>query len=424
VIGRAPRAVGSRSVVVNASRVLIAAAVAIAALAPLACAGTEEFSTFSVEAQEEDDESLIDHLLTRPPQAWDGEWERAPLALRTAQGCLTSGQWINETELRLRTDLGTRAWFGLNLRQNEDDRNTYNYLDLSFHFPTRIGAIGAMFRPFHDKSRQDFAVMWDLGADTTRFQLRAVFGLEDMFNNLWEFRQARVGGISEPYLRHPWEPALQMVLRPQGLRVEVGGRYLTPSTKRVYAPGGQRLATLWGTLAWASIEAQALGTTWEVRSTNHQAASTDHPAAVPQPDGRDFRRQWSIETAARRQVTERLYAEARWLYQERTEQHGAPVWPPRFEAADRVIQLEAAWRATSSLDLKLGGLHDRIGVRPSGVTLTSRYGTRTESRAYIGLMTRFGRVRLQGVEGIELDHEPYEVWLVHDKGFLQLQATF
>jgi hypothetical protein len=424
VIGRASRAVASRSVIVTAARTLIAVAAAIAALPPVVCAGTEEFSTFSVEAQEEDDESLLDHLLTRSPRAWDGEWERAPLALRTGQGCLTSGQWINETELKLRTDLGGRAWFGLNLRQNEDDRNTYNYLDLSFHFPTRVGTIGAMFRPFHDKSRQDFAVMWDLGADTTTFQLRAVFGLEDMFNNLWEFRQARVGGTSEPYLRHPWEPALQMVLRPQGLRVEVGGRTLTPSTKRIYAPGGQRLATLWGTLAWASIEAQALGTTWEVRSTNHQAASTDHPATVPQPDGHDFRRQWSIETVARRQITERLDAEARWLYQERTQQHGLPVWPPRFDAVDRVIQLEAAWRATSSLHLKLGGLHDRIGVRPSGVALSSRYGTRTESRAYVGFMTRFGSVRLQAIEGIELDHEPYEVWLVHDKGFLQLQTTF
>jgi hypothetical protein len=52
------------------------------------------------------------------------------------------------------------------------------------------------------------------------------------------------------------------------------------------------------------------------------------------------------------------------------------------------------------------------------------YGTRKESRAYLGLIARFGRVSIQGVEGIELDHEPYEVTLWHDKGFLQLQSTF
>jgi hypothetical protein len=29
-----------------------------------------------------------------------------------------------------------------------------------------------------------------------------------------------------------------------------------------------------------------------------------------------------------------------------------------------------------------------------------------------------------GIEGIELDPEPYDVWLVHDKGFLQMQTRF
>ncbi len=425
--GRSVRAAASHALCSTAAPALIAAAAAMALLPPSAGparAGTEEFSTFSVEAQEEDDESLLDHILTRTPRGWAEEWERAPLALRTAQGCLTSGQWINETDLKLRTALGTRAWFGLNLQQNEDDRATYDYLDLSFHFPTRLGTFGAMFRPFHDKSRQDLALMWDMGADTSTFQLRAVFGLEDVFNNFWEFRQARVGGTSEPYLRHPWEPGLRLVVRPPGLRVEVGGRYLTPSTKRVVASTGDHIATLWGTLAWASIDAQALGIEWEARSTNHQAASSDHALGTPQPDGRDFRRQWSVEAAARRRIGSRLTAETRWLYQDRTQQHAPLVWPPRFQAVDRVLQLETVWAATPTVALRVGGLHDRISVRPSGVRISSSYGTRTESRAYVGVMARFGRVSVQGVEGIELDHEPYEVWLVHDKGFLQLQTTF
>jgi hypothetical protein len=33
-------------------------------------------------------------------------------------------------------------------------------------------------------------------------------------------------------------------------------------------------------------------------------------------------------------------------------------------------------------------------------------------------------VSLQAIEGIELDHEPYDVWFIHDKGFLHLQTTF
>jgi len=52
------------------------------------------------------------------------------------------------------------------------------------------------------------------------------------------------------------------------------------------------------------------------------------------------------------------------------------------------------------------------------------WGTRKESRAYLGLELLLGRVRVQGIEGIELDSEPYEVTFHHDKGFLQLQTTF
>ena len=85
--------------------------IAFLALTPVppAFAGTEQFSTFDVEAQEEDDESLLDHLLTRPPRAWRDEWEHSTQAVRTSQGCLTSGQWFIDTQLKLSAPLGERA---------------------------------------------------------------------------------------------------------------------------------------------------------------------------------------------------------------------------------------------------------------------------------------------------------------------------
>ena len=393
-----------------------------------ALASVEEFSTFSVEAQEDDDESLLDHLLARTPLAWRDEWERSPLALRSAQGCLTSGEWSNETDFKLRTAIGRRAWFGAALRQYENDRIQYDYTEFSIHVPTRLGTAGWMFRPSRDKASQDMALMWELGADTSAFQIRGVFGLEDVFNNFWEFRQVATGGRAEPYLRHPWEPGLLVVVRRPRVRAELGGRYLTPSTKRLIVdysdPSTDHVKSLWGTLAWASVEARALGLEWEVRSLNHQASSTEHPIDLPQTDGRDFRRQWSVEGAARRRIASRLTAEARWLYQARTQFHAPPVDPPRFEGVDRVLQMEAAWSATPSLLVRLGGLHDRITIENSGITAPFSFGSRTESRAYLAAMARFGRVSVQIVEGIELDPEPYQVWAVHDKGFVQLQASF
>jgi hypothetical protein len=406
------------------------ALVALLAAAPV-LAGTEEFSTFGIESQEEDDESLIDHLLARTPRAWDSEWEHAPLALRSAQACLTSGQWFTHTDLKLQAPLGERSTFGFGLAQREDDRVNYQFMDFSFHFPTRVGTVGAMFRPFHDKSRQDFALMLDLGSDTTAFQARLTAGLEDMFNNFWEFRQSRSGATSEPYLRHPWEPGLSLVIRQPRLRAEVGGRYLTLGRKHVinsYADESEnRVRTLWGTLGWASVDAQALGLDWELATTNHQATSTDAPALDPTLEGRDYRRQWSLESAVRRRLARRLSAEARGLYQSRTQHHAPPIGPRRFDAIDRVVQLEATWAATGSLSVRFGGMHDRITVSDDGGNVYAGfvgYGTRVESRLYLGMMARFGRVSLQGIEGIELDDEPYDVAGVHDKGFLQMQTTF
>ena len=411
------------------NRAALAAAVLLSLLAAAtrARAGTEEFSTFDVEAQELDDESLLDHLLTRAPAAWRDEWERSPQAIRTSQGCLTSGQWFIDTDLKLRAPLGGRAVFGLDMTERANDALSYDYIDFSFHFPTSWGTPGFMFRPTFDKSRQDVALLWDAGADTSRWQVQVAFGIEDMFNNLWAFRQTRVGNEAEPYQRHPYEPALRLATRQSGWRAEVGGRWLTPSRKRVsgLGPGSPAsLVTLWGARGWAEVEADAFGATWGARAANHQARSTQWPLDDSTPDGRSFRRRWSAELTARRVLSPRLAVEARGLYQDRDQNAGAPLGPNGFGAVDRLMTLETTWTLSPSFHARVGGMFDRVSVAQSGTPRYASYGTRNESRAYVGLSARFGNVSVSAVEGVELDPEPYEVWGVHDKGFLHLQATF
>ncbi len=399
----------------------------VAVAAAPARAGTEEFSTFHADAQDEDDESIIDHVLARLPLAWRDEWERSPQAVRTAQGCLTSGQWLMNTDLKLESPLSRTARFGLDFTQSEDDISTYDYLDFWFRFRSRAGTLGAMFRPLHDKSRQDFSLAWELGADSSAFQLRAIYTLEDLFNNLWAFRQTRVGERSEAYQRHPWEPGLVLASRHERWRTELAGKYLTPSVKR--EPGLTTLdpehrATLWGTLARASFEVQALGLRWSARSSNQQALSTEGPVDRSIGDDRDFRRTWSGEAAVGRRLRPRLSAEARWLYSDRTEAYGPPIGPGTTRSIDRVMQLEAVCQLRPALAARVGGLYDEITVARAGLLPRGSYGSRHESRAYFGLDARFGRVRVSGVEGIELDPEPYQVWFHHDKAFLALQTTF
>lgn len=387
-----------------------------------AAAGTEEFSTFDVESQEEDDESLIDHLLTRPPRAWRDEWETSTNALRTSQGCLTSGQWFIDTRLKLRAPMGKRARFGFELAQDESDRESFLYTDFTFRFPTGWGTPGALFRPLFDKSRQDFGVFWEAGDDTASAYLLAQFVFEDTFNNLWAFRQTRVGETSEPYVQHPYEPTLAFRVRRPDWRVEALGRWLTPSRKTLSDP--DRTSTLWGAFGTGAVEGRALGLGWELRGGSKQAASTEQPLDLSTADSRDVRRQWWVESVVRGRVSSRVETEARWLYQDRTQSVGAPEGPRGLDAIDRVIQAEATIDVVPGWVARVGGLYDNIGVDVSGAAPAFTYGSRTESRAYVGLSARFGSVRVHAVEGMELDPEPYEVWAIHDKAFLHLQTTF
>jgi len=425
-----------------------ALAAALAALAALAAPGardaqaaTEEFSTFDVARLDEDDESLLDHLLLRAPRAWRDEWERAPQALRTTQGCLTSGQWFIRTDARFRTALGARAEFGVLLTQDHSDRSRHEALDLETRFATRLGTLGASFRPYFDKSRQDFALFWQTGHDTLPLRARLTFTVEDMFNNLWAWRQTRVGEGSASYVRHPYEPAFEVVARGARWRAEAGGRYLTPSIRDegpAYLGGAllDRRVTLWGAAAWAALEGEAPGWGWEARTENRQVSSTGRPlppAGAPGPadsaalaagdDGR-FRRLWSAEAAVRRALGPALEAEVRALYLGRTQRWRPPGGDGRLDAIERVVAAELRWRAHPRLAARAGGQHNRITMARAGATPTPPHGTRRESRAYVGLEARFGNVRVFGVEGIELDPERYEVWFVHDKGFVGLQATF
>ncbi len=390
-------------------------------------ADTEEFSTFDVRRTEEDDESLLDHLLTEPPLEWRDAWARTRQGFRTEQGCFTSGQWFMDNQLKLTTPMGRRARFGLVLDQAESDLYAKDDLELWFWFPQRVGTVGVMFRPYYDKARQDFALTWEAGADSAPAQLRLTFGLEDLFNNLWAWRQTRVGGNGEPYERHPWEPALKAGLRRARWRAEVEGKWLTPSRKRVGPYGGtteDRSQTLWGAWGTAALEADALGLTWIARTENRQARSTDTPLGAEAGSGRSTRRLWSTRLGARRVLGPRLWIEGAWIYAGRMQSDRAPLPASRFTALDRTAQLEAHWTVRPDLIVRVGGLYDRIGTRVAYPDGTALEGARNESRGYFGLMARFGRVSVTGVEGIELDPEKYEVWHRHDKAFLLMQTSF
>ncbi len=401
-----------------------------AALVPCAvrpaCAATEEFSTFGLFGTEEDDESTIDHLLTATPPAWRERWERSHLAIRMSQGCFTSGQWIVDSDVKLSTSIGGTATFGVYDRRYESDDGTWTYTDLLLRFPTRYGALGGYFRPYHDKSRQDFGGFWETGNDSIGLQTHLEFTLEDTFNNFWAFRQTRVGDLSEPYLHHPYEAAARFVDREAWVRWELSGKWLTPSEQQVIGgatAADYRIATLWGAQGDGSAEVSALGLTWLGSAHIKQAHSVDDATDPPGSQGERWRNRWSA-TAGVRAKTHRTTCDLKWMYEVRRD-HYQPAGPEAtLDAIDRVIWLDSWSRLSSVFDLRLGAMLDQITVATSQAYPYFTYGSRRESRAYFGLSARFGNFSASALEGIELDREPYDVFFHHDKGFLTLQASF
>jgi len=405
---------------------LAATLLVLLAAARVARAATNEWSTMDVAVEEEDDENFLDHYLSRPPVQWRDEWEQSPGGLRVDQGCLTAGIWYQQNDFKVRTPIGKRPWLDIGWEQRSDDEKNFEYLQLDFRYPTQhYGVLGWRFRPNYDKSQQDFAALWDFGDGHSPLQISAAFTIRDMFNKLWEFRQTLVGGHAEPYRAHPFEPSLRVVSRGARHRIEFEGAWLTPGRKTIIdpVPGNDGRSSLWGSRA-SLLGVRALGA-WEgeLRGDDEQVLSGRESVQNP-GTGRVFRRRWTGEVAIRRHFTPAVLAEASWLYQDRSQDWQPPAGTGSFRAYDRMPALEVDWTMKQDLVWRAGLLYNRIAIDDVGSPPVSTYGSRKESRAFIGLQARFGRVSVRGIEGIELDSEPYPVAFHHDKGFLSLQTSF
>ena len=389
-------------------------------------ASYEEFSTLDVGREEEDDENLLDHVLVEPPVDWRAEWRAAKGGFRTSEGCFTSGQWYLDHDLKVQVPMGDTTYMALGIREVSDDESTFGWTQFDLRFPMRhAGLWGVRFRPSFDKSRQDVGFLWDHGTDTTPLQIQAVMGMEDIFNKFWALRQARVGDDSEPYLRHPYEPALHVAWRGAGPQFETSVTWLTPSRKDFVTkdPTQRHIEILWGVKHDAALSQRVGDYVGGAHFEMVQASSFSNWEQQP-GDHHFYRARWRGEGRLTRRVGEHGSWALRYFYQER-----AQVWRPPYPNSalgviDRMPMIEGSFRAKWNLGMRIGFMRNRVTVTQDGPVPAFTWGTRVETRAFFCLQKQFGRVRIQGTEGIELDHEHYDVAFHHDKGFLHIQTTF
>ena len=389
-------------------------------------ASYEEFQTFDVGKTEDDDEYLFDMELVRTPFYWHDEYDQASSAFRSSQGCFTAGQWHIDNDLKFEVPLGDTARFRLDYLDYQDMEAVYGWTRLEARFPiAHTGRWGFRFTPSFDKSRQDMALMWEHGNVITPLQISGVFTLEDIFNNFWSQRQVRVGGEAEPYIRHPSEPAASAAWRGAGPQFSVQAKWLTPSTKDFDTkdPALRRQEKLWGAKGDALLSQTFGRTTLEGAFETVQASSWAYYDQQP-GDHHVFRRRWRIKGSLTQALGDHAHVALRYFYMNRTQVWRPPIANATLDVIDRALMLDTWFKAPWGLGARVGGMRDRVTVMDSGGIPVNTTGTRYEDRIFFSLHKLFGRVRLQGTEGIELDHEPYPVSFHHDKGFLQLQTTF
>ena len=407
------------------------AAALLVCCATRARASYEEFSTLDIAHEENDDENLLDHVLVRPPLDWAEEWRNAKGAFRTSEGCFTAAQWYLDHELKLQVPMGDTTYMELGIRDVSDDESAYGWTQFDLRFPIRhTGLWGLRFRPSFDKSRQDLGLLWDYGNDRRPLHIQAVMGMEDMFNKFWSLRQVRVGADSEPYTRHPYEPALHIAWRGAGPHFEANVTWLTPSRKHFLTidTTQRRLEYLWGMKHNASLSQKFGDYSATVALDMVQASRLSYWDEVA-GDHHMFQRRWLGEGMLQRRVGEHGSIALRYFYQERTHVLRPPISDLAFGVIDRMPMIEGSFRAPLNLGLRVGFLRNRVtvaryGGQPTWVLPFWTQGTRVETRAFFSIQKQWGRVRLMGTEGIEFDHEPYPVAFHHDKGFLHVQTTF
>ena len=400
--------------------------IAVCLLLPArARASYEEFSSLTVGKTEEDDEYLFDLELVRSPFYWHDEYDQASNAFRSSQGCFTAGQWHIDNQLKFEVPLGDTARFKLDYLDYADMESVYGWTRLEARFPiAHIGRLGFRYSPNFEKSRQDMGLLWEHGNVRSPLEVQAVFTLEDVFNNFWAQRQVKVGGQAEPYVRHPYEPALRLTWRGGGPKISVNAKWLTPSTKQFQTtdPALRRTEKLWGAKGDGVISQRIGRTTIEGQFETVQASSYAYWEQQT-GDHHLYGRRWRAKGSLIQDFGRDAHVAVRYFYMDRIQVWRPPTADATLSVIDRCVMLDSWFKAPWGLGARLGIMRDRVTVSENGIP-TETEGTRYEDRAIISLHKQFGRVRLQGIEGIELDKEPYPVTFHHDKGQIQLQTTF
>ncbi len=419
-------------------------AFALAALfwlaAPPASADIEEFETWRFDLLESDDEYALDDLANTFPRRWEPSWHRASRGVRMTTGCASHEKWEMTTEIKLAETIGDRFRFEYSFEKIDRFafRTERNQVALSYRHPGGPHA-GVFYRPNFEKDFQDVGFFFGLAIDSLQ-ELRLAYSFEDVSNNYWMKDSYLFERDRWEYDRFPrfWDLSGRFRLGSLGsLAIQLGRlsrteKRVSAAEDRVFTPRYRRVLS--GHRGQLSVQHESRGrfsgymdTAWKRGEIDDTPESAEQQTVPKTTD----RTEWWIRPGLDFRMTPNWIASVLIEYRERREESRTPAAPSGryfYSAVSRIYQVSLLWRAHKNLNVDLGFARNGLRLRPTEDPDWSSHAhtepRRSERRLFVALEVVAADVRFRVIESVELDRERYRVVGIHDKGFVQLMATF
>ncbi len=401
----------------------------------VAAADMSEFETWRMDVQDTDDEYPLDHLFSLFGEDWQRDWRSAEQGMRLSNSCGTHEKWEIGIEAKLRRDLGGRFDIAYAYRKTDafSHRIEWNEIALAWH-GLNEHAIGFYYRPRFAKADHDLGLRYDW-----RPKKGQGFGIDLNLQRFVGNRIAKKRSI-EAEERWIYDKLPRFLSAWAAIGGENGGRLaldaglLLPTERKhhppaIWLPDPDYLHKLEGARlrldvrspmlgAWRGL----LGAGWK-RGRDETIPLVERVVLAKRIDRKTL---W-LRPKLQRDLNERWSASLLFEYRERFEDSEGEDLPDEgyhYAARSRSWQAGLAWRVNDRFRMDFGYAGSGIDVRPGGdpdwIGEEYRHFDRDENRLYLTLDYRWKGVALLFTETFELDEEPYDSFLFHDKSFFQI----
>lgn len=399
-------------------------------------ADMSEFETWRMDTQDADDEHALDHLQAINPLSWRRDWLDAESGMRLTNSCGSHEKWEMEIEAKVQRELSPSFFLSYAYFKTEAFSHRSDWNELALEWRHGKGhSLGLFYRPRFAKADHDlgFRLQWNLDA-------RHGIGLDFIFQRFVNNRIAKKSSVlaEERWLYEKAPRFLEFWLLADGgekSRIEFRAALLTP-THRTHHPASVYLLPqdyeekLDGGRIQLDLSSPSFGSWWVETSAGGKWGSTQkNPLMLGLgiPAKTTDRETWWFRPSLNNKLSRKWIAKLHFEYREKHEDSAGPDLPGEgfhYSSISRSWMAGLTWKAGPRFNLDFGYAGSGVSIGPTSdpdwISEDICHSSRNENRLYLTLDYRWKGIALLFTETFELDDEPYDSFLLHDKSFFQV----